>query len=61
MVTGFFILGDEVVHERYLPSYKRCEEPLDRVEVEGLLFRYKHFLGDYQIIKKLCWYPYESR
>ena len=45
----FYLQADEVVHEKYLPIIqKRCEELLDREEVEGLLFRYKHFWGDYQ-------------
>ncbi len=49
--TGDWLLylqADEVIHERYLPVIKkRCEELLGRTEVEGLLFRYKHFWGDY--------------
>jgi hypothetical protein len=44
----FYLQSDEVVHERYLPVIqRRCEELLDDPEVEGLLFRYKHFWGDY--------------
>ncbi|HOL34140.1 MAG TPA: hypothetical protein PK015_06450 [Candidatus Syntrophosphaera thermopropionivorans] len=59
----FYLQADEVVHERYLPVIqKRCEELLDREEVEGLLFRYKHFWGDYQHYQKAHgWYPYEIR
>ena len=45
----FYLQADEVVHEKYLPVIqKRCEELLNDHEVEGLLFRYKHFWGDYE-------------
>lgn len=44
----FYVQADEVVHEKYLPVLRqRCEQYLDRPEVEGLLFGYKHFWGDY--------------
>ena len=44
----FYVQADEVVHEKYLPVIRRrCEELLDNRSVEGLLFRYKHFWGDY--------------
>lgn len=40
--------ADEVVHEKYLPVIKqRCEALLDNKMVEGLLFKYRHFWGDY--------------
>ncbi len=45
----FYLQADEVVHESYLPVIEsRCRELLNDREVEGLLFRYKHFWGDYQ-------------
>ena len=45
----FYLQADEVVHEKYLPVIvNRCQELLDDREVEGLLFRYKHFWGDYE-------------
>lgn len=45
----FYLQADEVVHERDLPLIKqRCMELLDDHEVEGLLFSYIHFWGDYQ-------------
>ncbi len=45
----FYLQADEVIHEKYLPIIKkRCEELLNDKQVEGLLFRYKHFWGDYQ-------------
>jgi hypothetical protein len=44
----FYIQADEVVHEKFLPVIqKRCREFLDDREVEGLLFKYIHFWGDY--------------
>ena len=45
----FYLQADEVIHEKYLPVIEaRCRELLDDKEVEGLLFRYKHFWGDYE-------------
>jgi hypothetical protein len=44
----FYVQADEVVHEKYLPIIeKRCQDLLDDKEVEGLLFHYTHFYGDY--------------
>ena len=44
-----YLQGDEVLHEKDLPAIRaRCEELLEDSEIEGLLFRYKHFWGDYQ-------------
>jgi len=59
----FYLQADEVVHEKYLPVIQaRCEELLDKSEVEGLLFGYKHFWGDYQHYHNSHgWYPYEIR
>jgi hypothetical protein len=59
----FYLQADEVVHEKYLPVIKnRCEQLLDHQEVEGLLFRYKHFWGDYwHYHQGHGWYPYEIR
>ena len=59
----FYLQADEVVHEKYLPVVKaRCEELAERREVEGLLFRYKHFWGDYEHYQAgHGWYPYEIR
>jgi hypothetical protein len=59
----FYLQADEVVHERYLPVIEaRCEELLGRREVEGLLFAYKHFWGDYgHFHGGHGWYPYEIR
>lgn len=59
----FYLQSDEAVHERYLPLIrKQCSDLLDRKEVEGLLFSYRHFWGDYEhyhVSHK--WYPHEIR
>jgi len=59
----FYLQADEVVHEKYLPVIKaRCEQLLHNEEVEGLLFRYRHFWGDYDHYHAgHGWYPYEIR
>ena len=45
----FYIQADEVIHEQYLPIIKnRCAELLNEPSIEGLLFHYTHFWGDYQ-------------
>jgi len=59
----FYVQADEVVHEKYLPVItSRCEELLENQNVEGLLFRYKHFWGDYDHYHSgHGWYPHEIR
>ena len=59
----FYLQSDEVVHEEDLGKIRsRCEELLDDREVEGLLFRYLHFWGDYEHIRDShCWYRREIR
>lgn len=59
----FYVQADEVVHEKYLPVIKnQCRQLLDNEKVEGLLFRYKHFWGDYNHYHSgHGWYPYEIR
>lgn len=59
----FYVQADEVVHEKYLPIIKaRCEELLNDKQVEGLLFNYKHFWGDYDHYHGgHGWYPWEIR
>jgi len=59
----FYLQSDEVVHEQDLETIRqRCEELLDDHEVEGLLFRYRHFWGDYHHVQDgHCWYPKEIR
>lgn len=59
----FYLQADEVVHEKYLPVIKkRCEELLADHSVEGLLFNYIHFWGDYNHYNDShAWYPNEIR
>lgn len=59
----FYVQADEVVHEDDLPIIKsRCEALLDNSAVEGLLFNYLHFWGDYDHYQKSHgWYPREIR
>ena len=59
----FYIQGDEVVHEQYLPIIKQAmEENLADKKVEGLLFEYAHFYGSYQYVAdSFKWYRREIR
>ena len=59
----FYLQSDEVLHEKYLDSvYGICKKYLDQEKVEGLLFNYKHFWGDYNhYMKSHVWYPKEIR
>ena len=59
----FYLQADEVVHENDLPVIrKRCEELLHDQEVEGLLFKYIHFWGDFDHYHKShSWYWNEIR
>ena len=59
----FYLQSDEVIHEKYLPVITaRCRQLLDDKEVEGLLFRYVHFWGDYsRYMVSHSWYPKEIR
>ena len=59
----FYLQSDEVVHEDDLPKIrKRCEELLHDTSVDGLLFKYRHFWGDYDhYITSHAWYANEIR
>jgi hypothetical protein len=59
----FYLQSDEVVHEDDLPLVKqRCESLLHDTEVEGFLFNYMHFWGDYEHLQaNHCWYRKEIR
>lgn len=59
----FYLQADEVVHEEDLPRIeRRCRELLDDPEVEGLLFDYEHFWGDYRHVHRSHgWYRNEIR
>lgn len=60
---AFYIQGDEVVHEKYLPEIRRSMELwLNHKEVEGLVFNYLHFYGSYDFIgDSRRWYRKEVR
>ncbi|MGY8770727.1 MAG: hypothetical protein ACKVH8_20140 [Pirellulales bacterium] len=46
----FYIQGDEVIHEADYPKIKNAmKKNLAKTTVEGLMFRYLHFRGDYNI------------
>lgn len=48
---AFYIQGDEVVHEKYLPVIKEAMlKYQDDDRVDGLLFQYLHFYGSYDYI-----------
>lgn len=59
----FYIQGDEVIHEKYLPLIK--QEMLkynDDLKIDGLLFNYLHFYGSYDYIGIAPnWYQNEIR
>ena len=59
----FYLQADEVVHEKYLPIIKkRCEDLLSNENIDGLLFSYLHFYGDYYHYNNgRGWYQNEIR
>lgn len=59
----FYIQGDEVVHEKYLPTIKKAmEQYASDKKVDGLLFNYKHFYGSYDYLGDARrWYRKEIR
>ncbi len=59
----FYIQGDEVVHEQYLPAIRQAmQDDLNDSKVEGLLFKYLHFYGSYQYVAdSQKWYRQEIR
>jgi hypothetical protein len=60
---AFYIQGDEVVHEKYLPLIKQeMQDNLADTRVEGLLFKYLHFYGSYDYYgHSRRWYRREIR
>lgn len=60
---AFYIQGDEIVHEKYLPVIKKAmEDNLADKKVEGLLFNYLHFFGSYDYVgARYSWYRREIR
>lgn len=59
----FYIQGDEVMHEKFIPVVKTSMEHWqDDERVEGLLFDYRHFYGSYDFIADSTrWYRREVR
>jgi hypothetical protein len=60
---GLYVQADEAVHERYHPAIRACmEHRLADAEVQGLLFRFRHFYGGYGTIHTgRQWYRREVR
>lgn len=60
---GFYIQGDEVVHEKYLDSiYESMLKYKDDDKIDGLLFKYLHFYGSYSYVGASSnWYQNEIR
>lgn len=60
---AFYLQADEVVHERDLPAIRAAmERHLADRRVEGLLFTYLHFFGDYGHVQTSHnWYGHEVR
>ena len=60
---AFYIQGDEVIHEKYLPAIlEGCKKYKDDKKVEGLLFKYLHFYGTYDYVgDSRRWYSHEVR
>lgn len=60
---AFYIQADEVVHEQYHPAITEAMQKWkDDQQVEGLLFDYVHFYGDYNYIgDSRKWYRAEIR
>ncbi len=59
----FYIQGDEVVHEKYLPAIQEgMQKYALNKNVEGLLFKYEHFFGSYEYVGDApSWYRREIR
>ncbi|MEO8584045.1 MAG: glycosyltransferase family 2 protein [Flavitalea sp.] len=58
-----YIQGDEVIHEKYYPVIMAAMEKYkDDTNIEGLLFKYKHFYGSYDYVGDTRkWYSHEIR
>lgn len=64
--TGDWLLylqADELIHEDDIPMIRaHCAQYLNDDRVEGFLFQYLHFWGDYQhLVASHGWYPKEIR
>lgn len=60
---AFYIQGDEVIHEKYLPAIQKAMlDNYKDTRVEGLLFDYTHFYGSYDYVaNSRKWYRHEVR
>jgi len=60
---AFYIQGDEVIHEKYLPLIlSEMKNYLGDNLIEGLLFKYIHFFGSFEYVGlKHSWYRREIR
>lgn len=58
-----YLQADEVIHEDDLPTItSMCEKHLDNAKVDGFLFDYYHFFGDYKhYLPFHGWYKNEIR
>lgn len=59
----FYIQADEILHESYLEVVSRAmKENLHDKQVEGLLFKYRHFYGSFDYVASSWnWYRREIR
>ena len=59
----FYIQADEVLHEKFYDEIiSSLNKYNNNAEVEGFLFQYKHFWGDYwHYFDSYAWYPREIR
>jgi hypothetical protein len=59
----FYIQSDEVIHEKYLGNIRKgMEQYKDDKTVDGLLFNYTHFYGNYNYVgNSRSWYRNEIR
>jgi hypothetical protein len=60
---AFYIQADEAIHEKYYPVIRASMEQYNNdLEVDGLLFHYKHFYGSYDYVgESWRWYRREIR
>ncbi len=60
---AFYIQADEIVHEKYYSNIRLAmQQYLNDINVDGLLFGYKHFYGSYDYIgESNRWYRNEIR
>lgn len=59
----FYIQSDEVIHEKYHEAIRKgMQQYADKKEIEGLLFDYVHFYGNYNYVgNSRKWYRNEIR